>query len=389
MLKLLLIVGYSDDIFIFNYAKWLKKQIEDVSIDVFEIYQSSQQGYDNRFYNCVTSADGCDLPVPRGKSVVDVIARGHSLYRYLRGRHYDIIHSQWVVAPVVLQNDMKKHCEKFVLTFWGGEFIEQKVLGSSKIYRYLLNRLSKNVDCIINSSEGKQDILNKLPYFKGTYKYGYLGSAPLEALFDLISTESKSESKKTLGMPVDKLTVIIGYSGKPLHRHIAIIKALQGYPELIKRIHLIVSMTRGATNDYIERVENELKELGCSYSLFRGRFLSDTEIARIRNATDVVLQLSEWDGFSRSIVECLSAKSLMIYGDWLDYKKHMKTYGFEGLSVPSIDVGVSKLAEVLSNPSIYSGMLENNCKRVRNKALWSECIKDWIGAYYSLLGRSN
>lgn len=389
MLNILLIVGYADDIFIFNYAKWLKKQVEDISIDVFEVYQSTQQGYDNRFYNCVTSAEGCVLPVPRGKSVVDAIARGRSLYRYLRGKHYDIIHSHWVVAPVVLQNNMKKYCEKFVLTFWGGEFIEQRVLGSSRLYRYLLNCLSKNVDCIINSSEGKQELLNKLPYFKGTYKCGYLGSAPLEALFDLLSTESKSESKKKWGMPEDKLTVMIGYSGKPLHRHIAIIKALRGYPELIKKIHLIVSMTRGATNDYIDRVENEMKRLGCSYTLFRGRFLSDIEMARIRNATDVVFQLSEWDGFSRSIVECLCAKSIMIYGDWLDYKKHMETYGFEGLVVPSIDAGVSKLAEVISNPSIYTGMLEKNCKCGRNKALWSECIKDWIFAYYSLLGRNN
>ena len=67
----------------------------------------------------------------------------------VRGKKYDIIHSQWILAPVVLQHGIKKHCNKLVFTFWGGEFEKQTIFGSSGLYRCNLNRLSRKVDCII------------------------------------------------------------------------------------------------------------------------------------------------------------------------------------------------------------------------------------------------
>ena len=168
-MKLLLIVGTANDIFIYNYAKWLKKSM-DVTIDVFEFYPSKQQEYGNEYYDNVTSAKGCVLPISRGKSIVDVIVRGRNLNKFLKDKHYDIIHSHWVVAPIALQTSLKRHCDKLVLTFWGGEFKNQRILGSKKLYRYFISHLSKDIDCIINSGSGKQKILDMLPHYKGLYK---------------------------------------------------------------------------------------------------------------------------------------------------------------------------------------------------------------------------
>ena len=51
-MKLLLIVGCANDIFVYNYAKWLKKSM-NVSIDIFEFFPSSQQSFGTEYYDNV------------------------------------------------------------------------------------------------------------------------------------------------------------------------------------------------------------------------------------------------------------------------------------------------------------------------------------------------
>ena len=231
----------------------------------------------------------------------------------------------------------------------------------------------------------KESILKQLPAFKGSYKAAMLGSAPLEALYSLMETESKDESKRRLGMPEDKLSVMIGYSGKLLHRHIPIIRELVKYPSIKERIHILAPMTRGSKEDYVAEVGKELEESGFSYTLISGRFLSDEDMARVRNATDIALQLSEWDGFSRSIVECLCAGSVLVYGKWLEYGRLLSPAGLEGIEVDSIEAGVTALADIAGNMGAYKEMVARNHENGRHQGLWSECIKDWVEAYKELI----
>lgn len=383
-IKLLLIVGHANDIFIYNYAKWLKLSV-DIEIDVFQMFFDTKQSFDNKYYDSLTTAKGYQLPLPKGRGLIDSIVRGECLKKYLRGRHYDIIHSQWVVAPVVLQKDIKKHCDKFILSFWGGEFDKQTILGSSWLYCKLLNSMSCNVDCIINSVNGRECILRHLPSFRGIYRNASLGSSPLEALYNLMEKESKDEAKKRYNFPTEKTVVLIGYSGKPIHRQREIIQTLHDYPQLKEKIHILAPMTRGASDEFIECIENDLSDLNFSYTIISGRFLSDVEMARLRIATDVALQLSEWDSFSRSIIECLCAKSVLIYGDWLGYENHMASSGFAGIEAKSVEDGINKLEEVVDNISSYKDMTDSNYINGKHQAIWSECIIDWVNAYQELL----
>lgn len=380
-MKLLLIVGSADDIFIFNYAKWLKSSM-DVKIDVFEFFPAYQQGYDNSLYNEVGTAKGCGIS--KLHVFVDPHLKSYALKCFLKGKYYDIIHCHWIVSPIVLRNDLHDYCDKLVITFWGGEFDNQRIFYSKRLYRYYLNRFSQIVDCIVNSKNGISVFTNQLPYFKGVCKYASFGSAPLEAMYDLMTRESKNDSKAITGMPRDKYVVLIGYSGKLLHNHIRIIKELQKYPALKEKIHLLAPMTRGGSDNYISKVREELENSGFSYSLLCGVFLTDEEIGRIRNATDIVLQLSEFDGFSRSIIECLCAKSVMIYGNWLGYERYMPEAGFKGIPVDSLETGIGQLESIVNNMQDYSSMIESNYESGKNQGIWSNCIKDWVTAYDEL-----
>lgn len=379
-MKLLLIVGSTSSIFVYNYAKWLKKSM-NVSIDIFEFFPSSQQSYGTEYYDNVKTAKGYFLPFRRGKMLIDSIVRGYSLKSFLYNKHYDVIHCHWIVSPVVIQKSLKKHCKKLILSFWGGELVEQKILYSTSIYRHYLKQLVKQADFIINDKEGKANTLKQFPYFKGEYRAGSYGSAPIEALYDLMKFEKKETSKQSLGISVGKLTILIGYSGKRLHQHLPIISALAQHDELKNKVHILAPMTRDADTDYIESVKQALDNSGYEFTLLSGRYLSDKEIAQIRNATDIVLQFSLFDGFSRSIIECLCAKSVVIYGNWLGYEQYMGASSYMGVEVSSIEDGITKLAEVINNLDSFSPILEKNHEFGRHHTMWSECIKDWVNVY--------
>ncbi len=381
-IKILLIVGNPKDVFVYNYAKWLK-MTTNCSIDVFGFFPSNKYNCSYQYYDNVGEATTCTIRYVR--SLMNPFIKNKNLNTFLKGKYYDIIHCQWVTSPMVIQNNIKAYCRKFIITFWGGEFKTQTILMSKKLYRYFLNRLSKHVDCIIREKNGKSRLPELLPYFRGLYRTASLGSAPMEALYSLMAVEDKSSSKEKLNMPSNKVIVLIGYSGKSIHRHIQIIKELSKYPELQNKIHLFAPMTRGGEESYIQLVEECLKASGFSYTLLSGRFLNDEDVARTRNATDVVMQLSEFDGVSRSIIECLCARAVMIYGDWLNYDQYLLPYGFEGISVSSIETGVAKLSHLVDDINNYEEITHRNSENGRNIALWSECIKDWVNAYEELL----
>lgn len=383
-MRLLLVVGSANDIFIFNYAKWLKESMS-VKIDVFEFFHNNQQELDLSNYDNIASASGFQLPLPRARGLFDAQARARRLNDYIKDKEYDIIHIHWVVAPVVLQRHLQQHCKRLVVTFWGGEFVQQKILYSRNLYYRHLSSFVKHVDCIINSKESIADLSSKLASYRGIYRTATLGSAPLESLYDLMDKEDKTTSKKMLGVPENKLSVLIGYSGKALHRHAIIIEELKKYPQLQGKVHLLAPMTRGCNQGYVRLVEGKLKDSGFTYSLISGKFLSDSEIARVRNATDITLQLSEFDGFSRSIIECLCAESLLIYGSWLGYEKYLSSAGFEGIEVSSLEEGVAMLPEIVNDFTKYKQMNHNNKDVGRKQSVWSECIKDWVNIYKELI----
>ena len=379
-MKILLIVGSTSSIFVYNYAKWLKKSM-NVSIDIFEFFPSSQQSFGTEYYDNVKTAKGYFLPFRRGKMLIDSIVRGYCLKSFLYNKHYDIIHCHWIVSPVVTQKSLKKHCRKLILSFWGGELVEQKILYSTTIYRHYLEQLVNQADFIINDKEGKANTLKQFPNFKGEYRSGSYGSAPIEALYDLMQSENKETSKQSIGISTSKLTVLIGYSGKELHQHLPIISILTQHTELKNKVHILAPMTRGADTNYIEKVKQALGNSGYEFTLLSGRYLSDKEIAQIRNATDIVLQLSLFDGFSRSIIECLCAKSVVIYGNWLGYEQYMGPSSYMGVEVSSIENGITKLVEVVNNINSFSPILEKNHEFGRHHTMWSECIKDWVNVY--------
>lgn len=381
-LRLLLVVGTANDIFIYNMAKWLKASM-DVEVDVFEFWPAKQQAYSANFYDHLYSAskEGWAYRRPQA-SFTSAGATACQLKRFLKGRQFDVIHCHWLSAPTVLSTaGLKRHCRKLFVTFWGGELEQQQYLHSHRLYMRKLNRLMSLADVMVNSETSRTRYLSAFPQFKGEFFAASLGASPLESLYAQMEGKTKADAKKQWNIPEGKNSVMVGYSGKELHQHLMVIEAFRKHPELADTIHLLAPMTRSSDPAYVAEVEAALKASGYTYTLVKDRFLTDDEIASLRLATDMVFQCSRFDGFSRSIIECLCARSVVFYGEWLDYKPYLKQYGFEAIGIASAEEGVKKLSSVLQFKEMYKEMLERNSRCGRRHFLWSECIKDWVRAY--------
>lgn len=380
-MKLLLIVGNANDVFIYNFAKWLKARI-NVSIDVFNFFPSNKQGYDNQYYDNVYQPELSFVSRMRYlRSFSIPFEQSCSLKKFIMDKHYDVIHCHWLLPSTILTTDLSSHCDKLCATFWGGELEKQEICHSHKLYMLYLKRFLKTVSLIANAEEFKHKLCKRYPFLENKYRIANLGSSSIDEIYNLIEIEDKKKSKQHLSIDSNKTTALIGYSGKSAHNHIDIIYELKKCSDYKDKIHILAPMTRGAQEQYTKQVETALIDSGFSYTLISGRFLSDLEIARIRNATDITLQLSTVDGFSRSIVECLCAKSVLIYGNWLDYSKYLKTYNFSAIAVSSISEGVAKCCNVVDNFNDHKLSTENNYLNGKDNFSWSKCIDGWISIY--------
>ena len=382
-MKLLMIVGQADDIFIVNMAKWLKKTM-DIEIDIIAHTQDkNSQTDDVSYYHSVDIMSQRFLfeTIPFVRRFTLDWDKNRKLRKLLKGRYYDIIHCHFIAGMLAGADFLKNHCKKLYFTFWGGETQRSKYWGSNKIFRKkFTNILRKYSDGIVNGGIGLSKKWSDGDWIPTIY-YGSFGSSSIDYLYDMMQKSTKENAKTYYNIPVNKVSVQICYSGKPIHRQFEIIECLIKKPELIPYIHIVAPMTRGADATFVEDLENRLKNSGYSYTIIKDRFLTDVEIATLRFAVDVVLQLSIWDGYSRSIIECLCAGSILIYGDWLNYRLPFQKDGFSGEEVRSIDKAVEKLNEYIKFTDKYKTMIETNQFVGKTKYRWAECIKDWKAVY--------
>lgn len=386
-----LLVGQADSIFFEHYTKTIKKKREDINFDVFSV-DNIKGKYDLSACTNVYVNDWEKSFIKKIRGVRSIIKPFYtwiSLYRFLKRnkKKYDIIHFKWLIPDVVLfPNVIKKYTKKTIATFWGGELETQKILFSNKLYFSFLDKFLNSVDAIANRSEKIQNYTNKVVKGLSKYQKAHYSSSIAGEIEKLLYNESKNESRIHMGIPPEKISIAIGYSGKSIHQHIKIINALLSDTEFFNNKDnyiFLLQMTYGSNEIYINEVETLLKNYNVPYFLFTKK-ISDVEIARLRNSTDIMIQLSKFDGLSASIIESLLAGSILISGEWLPYKifKEKQLHYYE---LKTIDNSLPKLIlKISKNINAELKKCQSN-KDKMNFNTWDQVIVDWINIYDKIL----
>lgn len=379
--KILLVVEAAKDVFIYNMAKWLKASMPSVVIDVFEFCPNDQQQYDYRYYDYVASVqkNWC-TNVKYVRNFLSAFHEAKELDRFLEDKHYDIIQCHWIRPAVVLSKEIRNHCDRLFATFWGGELEVLTIMCSKKLYKQMLHRFSQKIDCLMNSKVSCNKLSAKFPVLSIKCHEARLGATSLDYLYGIMESETQEMHKNKWGFSLNKYSVLIGYSGKSLHQHLKVVKYFVQNTHLADKVHLVAVMTRGCSAAYTHQLEEVLKQSGYSYTVIKDRFLSDEEIASLRYATDITLQLSAFDGFSRSIVESLIAQSVVIYGLWLNYGSRLKDEGFKAFSAHTFEDAFKLLTCVVDDYDYFKAQVADNPQAGKTNT-WVECIKDWVEVY--------
>ena len=382
----ILLVGSGDTIFITSYAKALKKVL-DVEVHVYSPYPRIGN-YDSYPYDYVYFENNVKFSSRLLNKIAFLLIpfifrKRFSSFLKKKNTRYDIIHFHRILPAWVLNiKGYRKYCKKLLLTFWGGELDVEHLFLSRKLYKHRLGALVSESDNVISAFSDSR-YFQQYPILKEKGLFGVYGSSIVDEIYKI----DKNKARKALDIPQDRVTILLGYSGKRIHNHTKILKKIVSdvkFGRYRHQLHFLVSMTRGGSEEYTCEIEKELKKTDANYTLIKGGYSSDKDVANLRVATDFVFQLSEFDGVSSSIKECLCAGSIVITGDWLPYSL-LKDKGFLYPEVSNIEEGVKVFYQLLDD---YPVCLDNyvvNKSLGRGEFSWNYCIKNWANTYKKVL----
>lgn len=387
-----LLVGDANSIFFVHYANALKKAMDDVEIHVYSP-KPNKHDYETYPYDYVYF-DDCELKkinnIRKVSWLYEPYVKRLHFGRFLKRNNikYDIIHFKWIIPAWVLgPKAYRKYADKICITMWGGELEQLQLFRSHLYYLAKLGKFLKSADAFIGSLSN-HGLFDRFPFVKAISKYGIYGSSIIEKLSQM--GESRDDCKKQMGISPDKITVVLGYSGKMLHNHDKILNDIikhEGFKDVVDRLHFIFPMSRNFGVAYCDDLETVLKNNGCSYTMIKD-YMADDDVACLRKATDVMFQLSDFDGLSNSIKECLCANSVLISGDWFPTYHVLKDAGFKYLEVHSREEAVDVFYKVIENQQYYHDLVKDNKNLATRQYSWTECIKNWVNVYKELCPNS-
>ena len=269
------------------------------------------------------------------------------------------------------RNIKQKGC-RLITTFWGSDYLRASD-ESKKAYQPLLVESD-----LITMVDGVLQIFHKeFPEYQQKLRTTYFGLKLLEFIKEVSKTDISSFKKK-YNVPIAKKIIAIGYNGHPAQQHLKILGIIKRLPNNIKQtIHLILPFTYGGDFRYKAAVKKAAEEIDVSSTIFEQR-LSDTELAQLRCASNIVINMQKTDAFSGSISESLAAESLVIVGDWLPYDIYDK-WGVR--MVRSSEKDMQKTVEdAVSNMDNWSD-LSCNKDIIYERLRWPAVIKWWAKVY--------
>jgi hypothetical protein len=206
------------------------------------------------------------------------------------------------------------------------------------------------------------------------------GLRPLEHVQRLRRAGDRASHKAALGLPADRVLVVAGYNASMNQRHAAIIEALDGLPKALRdRLLVVLPMTMGGDETYRKEVRDRIERTGIPYRIFN-ELMTDEDVARLRLAADILVQVQATDQLAGAMQEHLCAGSVVITGAWLPYAV-LRNAGVRFWTVE----GLKDLSAALSEALIGLEARRNECAANEGPILelssWSHTAPRWAMLY--------
>ena len=265
--------------------------------------------------------------------------------------------------------------QNFDITLWGSDLMradnERRELlkyGFDRAYRI---KLSENLHDVLVESYGT--------IYDDKCRIVYFGNSGIYNIDNLSDEDAVAIKNELYGDIKGKRIVVLGYNGIPSQNHDVMINAINklSLPEK-DSIHVVLPMTYGATQDYINEIEKLIEAIQLSYTIL-DKFLQSVQVAAIRKTADIVVNVQDTDAIAGSLQDHLYCGGVCIFGEWLNYSPYTKNGIYyiksskEGL--------VENLKDVLHNFDDYHQLCNGNHDKIKSLFSWDATIKKQIAAY--------
>jgi len=222
------------------------------------------------------------------------------------------------------------------------------------------------------------------PNYENKIRKITFGIEGFEHIDYIIDHEDRNVSRQRLGIPLDKIVISIGYNGNPNHQHIRVLEQLKQLDDiLLSRIFIILQMTYGNIDpEYHSEVKRKAENMSCQFKIFSD-YMSNTDIARLRCATDIFVHAQTTDSFSSSFQEYIYASAIVLNAKWIKYKE-LESVGIKYIEYNSFDEIPFLIKDILVNIDRYRLEYSNNKQILKSFFSVSAVEKKWRGIYENL-----
>lgn len=292
----------------------------------------------------------------------------------LGGGDFDVIHVHFATLRRVRLAFMVKG-KRRVISFWGSDLLRRTPdqLGAMRGF------LARVQNVTVVSTGMRMAFLRH---------YGDLGITPvvlsfgvngLDAIDRVREVESRDQALRRFEFPGDRLIVTVGYNGHAQQQHLMMLRAISGLTENLKaKLHLVLPMTYGGDESYIQEVRTALAATGCSGTVLT-QFLGEEDQARLSIATDLFIHAQTTDALSASLQEFIYAGAIVLNGSWLQYPE-LSEAGVN-LHEFSTEEDLMRLIALI----ISAGASDDQWRQVNSEAMrarsWGAVAARWAAIY--------
>ncbi len=289
---------------------------------------------------------------------------------------YDAVHMLFVhvgYSPWVKR--IRRKTPRFVVSVFGSDFYQ-----SPPVIRRLIKRIVLHADVFTAANpQTGSDFMQYYALSNDKMRLCRFGLSPLENIRNVNAIGSET-AKEDLGFRADQLVVVCGYNASPLQQHEEMIESLRKkanqYPGNILFVFPIAS---NATADRKDQIASLLKTSGLPFQTI-DTYLNEVDLAKLRIAADVMIQVQKTDQLSGSMQEHLFAGSVVITGNWLPYAVFDEAGVFYRKVDKVQDCGAS-LVDAVQNIEAYRAKGINNAEIIWKLSSWEANIVNWLRLY--------
>lgn len=378
----LLFIGNADNPLLVDLALELKRLRAGCTIDIISDRQSRHPNAPRAFDRVLVPEGGGRLRTARGFKFLWFVARNRGLLARLEGG-YDAVHVFYLSATWgVLAGGLARKAERLVVTVFGSD-VYRTTAWLRPWQRRLLQRADRVTASNADTLEAARRIASIDPARCSIVRFGL---RPLDHIERLRVEGDRAHHKRAVGIAPERVVVVAGYNASPHQQHAAIIDALKALGvERTKRIEVLLPMTMGGHTAYIRDIETRMKGSGLAYRLIT-RLMTDEEVARLRLATDIMVQVQPTDQLAGAMQEHLAAGSVVLTGSWLPYGV-LREAGVRFWTVDARDEVRDALVTIMKELPERTSECSGNARCIHELSSWSVTAPRWSALYDGPVGR--